>query len=71
MLNIVWHLRDRVRYLWNERGAETAEWMIIVGLLAAVGLLIYAAPGGPLATALGTMATNIMTAVSGAISAAV
>jgi hypothetical protein len=67
MLSITGYLRDRVRYLWNERGAETAEWMIIVGLLAAIGLIVYAAPGGPIVTGLTTLAGNIMAAVNAAL----
>ena len=70
MLSIIWYVRHGLRPLWNERGAETAEWMIIVGLLAAVGLIIYAAPAGPLATALGTLATDIMAKVSGVVTSA-
>lgn len=64
MLSITRYLRDRLRSLWNERGAETAEWMIIVGLLTAVALLIYAAPAGPLSGGLTTLAANIMAAVN-------
>ena len=67
MLSITGYLRDRLRSLWNERGAETAEWMIIVGLLAAVALLIYAAPAGPLSGGLTALAAAIMAAVTAAI----
>lgn len=67
MLSITGYLPDRFRSLWNERGAETAEWMIIVGLLTAIALIIYAAPAGPIGTMLTTVATAIQTAVTGAI----
>ena len=65
MLSITGYLRDRFRSLWNERGAETAEWMIIVGLLTVVALAIYALPPGPLATGLTTLAGAIVGAVTG------
>ena len=71
MLSIIWYVRHGLRPLWNERGAETAEWMIIVGLLAAVGLLVYASPSGPLALALSDLATTIMGAVKTAVTAAI
>ena len=71
MLSITGYLRDRFRSLWNERGAETAEWMIIVGLLAAVALLIYALPPGPLAQGLSDLATAIIGAVQTAVTGAI
>ena len=67
MLSIIWYVRHGPRPLWNERGAETAEWMIIVGLLTAIALIIYAAPAGPLADMITSVATAIQTAVTGAI----
>ena len=67
MLSITGYLRDRLRSLWNERGAETAEWMIIVGLLCAVALIIYAAPGGPIVVGLTGLAAAIIAAVTAAI----
>ena len=66
-MSIIWYVRHGLRPLWNERGAETAEWMIIVGLLTAIALIIYAAPAGPIGTMLTTVATSIQTAVTGAI----
>jgi len=66
-MSIIWYVRHGLRPLWNERGAETAEWMIIVGLLTAIALIIYAAPAGPIGTMLTTVSTAIQTAVTGAI----
>jgi len=51
MLIVLCYVRRFVSYLRGERGAETAEWMIIVGLIAAIALLIYSS-GGPLALGL-------------------
>ena len=64
MLSITGYLRDRLRSLWNERGAETGEWMIILGLLTAVALAIYGvAPISPLVQGLQGLATLIIGAV--------
>jgi hypothetical protein len=46
------HLRD-------ERGIETAEWLIITALVAAIALLVYSS-GGPLATGLQTAVCTIV-----------
>ncbi|HET7853024.1 MAG TPA: hypothetical protein VFM04_01005 [Candidatus Methylomirabilis sp.] len=67
MLSITGYLRNRFRSLWNERGAETAEWMIIVGLLTAVALIIYAAPAGPIGAMISAVALAIQNAVTGAV----
>ncbi len=64
MLSIIWYVRHGPRPLWNERGAETAEWMIIVGLLTAIALIIYAAPPGPIGTMLTAIADAVKTAVT-------
>ncbi|MGH7422060.1 MAG: hypothetical protein ACREJ1_00100 [Candidatus Methylomirabilales bacterium] len=66
MLSIIWYVRHGLRPLRNERGAETAEWMIIVGLLAAVGIFIYASPDGPLALGLKDLIDTIIKAVKAA-----
>ena len=51
--------------LWKEEeGAETAEWLLIVGLLVAVGVAIYT---GVLQTAL----TNVVGTIEGTITTAV
>ena len=67
MVSIIWYVRHGLRPLWNERGAETAEWMIIVGLLTAIALIIYLAPEGPIATMLNAIATKIESVVTTAI----
>ena len=67
MVSIIWYVRHGLRPLWNERGAETAEWMIIVGLLTAIALVIYALPGSPLEAALRAMVTAVSAAVLAAI----
>ena len=67
MLSVVWYVRHGLRPLWNERGAETAEWMIIVGLLTAIALIIYALPPGPI----GTMLTAIALAVQNTVTTAI
>ena len=59
MLSVLCYVRSWVCYLRGERGAETAEWMIIVGLIAAIALLIYSS-GGPLATGLQTAVCTIV-----------
>lgn len=70
MLSIMWYLRDGLRYLRNQRGAETAEWIVIVGLIAVVAFLIYAAPAGPLATGLSQLVTDTVNFISTALSTA-
>ena len=64
MLSITGYLRDRLRSLWNERGAETGEWMIILGLLTAVALAVYGVTApSPLVQGLKDLATHIIGAV--------
>lgn len=67
MLSITGYLRDRLRLLWNERGAETAEWMIIVGLLTAIAIIIYAAPAGPIGAMISAVALAVQNAVTGLV----
>ncbi len=43
MLSIIWCVRDGFCYLRNERGAETAEWIVMVALMTVVAFLLYAA----------------------------
>ena len=43
MQSMIWWLKDRFCCLRNERGAETAEWIIMVALIAVVAFLIYGA----------------------------
>ncbi len=71
MLNIIRYPRDGLRYLRNQRGAETAEWILIVGLLVVVAVAIYAAPASPLLTGLTTVVTNVVAAITTAVGGAV
>ncbi len=43
MQNMIWWLKDRFCCLRNERGAETAEWIVMVALIAVVAFFIYGA----------------------------
>ena len=63
MLIVLCYVRRWVSYLRGERGAETAEWMVIVGLVAAIALLIYST-GGPLATGLQTAVCTIVATIA-------
>ncbi len=71
MLNIIRYPRDGLRYLRNQRGTETAEWILIVGLLVVVAVAIYAAPSGPLVTGLVQVVKDVVSAISTAIGTAV
>lgn len=59
MLGVLCYLRSWVYYLRGERGIETAEWLIITALVAAIALLVYSS-GGPLATGLQTAVCTIV-----------
>jgi len=59
MLSVLCYVRSWVSYLRGERGAETAEWLIITALVAGIALLIYSS-GGPLATGLQTAVCTIV-----------
>jgi Flp pilus assembly pilin Flp len=51
--------------LWqDEEGAETAEWLVIVALLVAVGVTVYGATG---AGSLGEMLTGIIGAIDAVV----
>ncbi len=60
----MWYLRNGPRYLRNERGIETLEWILIGGLITGVAIVLY--PG----TLLGSLQTAI-TSITGAITGAV
>jgi Flp pilus assembly pilin Flp len=50
-------MKNFLMNIWqDESGAETAEWLVIVSLITAVGVFIYT---GVLQTALGVLVTNI------------
>ena len=59
MLSVLCYVRSWVPYLRGERGAETAEWLIITALVTAIALLIYSS-SGPLATGLQTAVCTIV-----------
>ncbi len=64
MLSIMWYLRNGPRYLRNERGIETLEWILIGGLITGIAIVLY--PGtllGSLQTAITTIAGKITGAV--------
>lgn len=64
MLNIMWYLRIGPRYLRNERGIETLEWILIGGLITGVAIFLYP---GALQTGLGTAIGSIVNAITGAM----
>ncbi len=41
MLNIMLYLRDSLRYLRNERGLETVEWVMIGAIITAIAIVVY------------------------------
>ncbi|WP_411726028.1 Flp family type IVb pilin [Methyloglobulus sp.] len=51
-----------IGFFADEKGAETAEWAVIVGLLIAIGLVVYA-PAGPIGTAVAGVGTSIANAI--------
>jgi Flp pilus assembly pilin Flp len=56
-------MKNLLMKLWKEEeGAETAEWLIIVALIAAVAIALYT---GVLQTALSGLINNISTTIQG------
>jgi Flp pilus assembly pilin Flp len=49
-------------FLKQEKGAETAEWAVIVGLLIVMGSVIYA-PGGEIGKAIAGLGAKITAAL--------
>jgi Flp pilus assembly pilin Flp len=49
-------------FLKQEKGAETAEWAVIVGLLIVMGSAIYA-PGGEIGKAIAGLGAKITAAL--------
>ncbi len=66
MLNIMWYLRIGPRYLRNERGIETLEWIVMGGLILGMAIFLYP---GALQTGLTTAIGTIVSAISGAMPA--
>jgi len=62
MLSIMHSAYHRLRYLCNQRGIETLEWILIAAVISAMALAVYP---GPLRTALSTAITNISSALTG------
>ena len=60
MLSIMWYPRDGLRYLRNQRGAETAEWIVIVAVLVIIALAVYGGPDGVLGTGLSAVIATII-----------
>lgn len=65
MLNIMWYLRIGPRYLRNERGIETLEWIVMGGLILGMAIVLYP---GALQSGLTTAIGTIVTAITGAVS---
>jgi hypothetical protein len=34
-------MQNLIRYLWDQRGVETLEWILIGGLITGVGIVLY------------------------------
>ncbi len=60
MLSIMWYPRDGLRYLRNQRGAETAEWIVIVAVLVIIALAVYGGPDGTLGAGLSAVIATII-----------
>lgn len=64
MFDLTWYLQDGLRYLRNQRGIETLEWILIGGLITIVALALYPGVLQPgLAGAIG----QIVGAITGAL----
>ena len=61
MLNIMLYLRDSLRYLRNERGLETVEWVMIGAIITAIAIVVYP---GTLQTAMTTAMALIATTIA-------
>ena len=57
-------MQNLIRYLWDQRGVETLEWILIGGLITGVGIFLYP---GVLEPAL----SGVITVITGAITTAV
>ena len=61
MVNIMLYLRDSLRYLRNERGLETVEWVMIGAIITAIAIIVYP---GTLQTAMTTAMALIATTIA-------
>ena len=55
-----------IRYLRDQRGIETLEWILIGGLVTAVGIFLYGPPGVLQAGLNGALSTITSTITSSA-----
>ncbi len=69
MLSIIRYLRDGLRYLRNQRGAETAEWIVIVAILVIIALAVYGTPTGTLGAGLTAVIDSFIAKVDGLFTA--
>ncbi len=63
MIMMIRHAYQRVRYLPDQRGIETVEYLLIAALIAAMAVIVYP---GTLQTALQTAVTFISSKITGA-----
>lgn len=61
MQSVIWYLRQGLSHVRNQRGAETAEWIIIVGLIAIVAFFVYP----------GALQAGLVTVVDGVVASIV
>ena len=59
MLSLMLSLRDRLSCLWDQRGIETLEWILIGGIVTGVAAATYALLGGGLNDAVNSIAAYI------------
>lgn len=57
-------MQHLMRYLRDQRGIETLEWILIGALITAVALVLYP---GQLQTGLSTVIGDIVTAITGIV----
>jgi Flp pilus assembly pilin Flp len=57
-------MKHLIRYLRDQRGIETLEWILIGALITAVALVLYP---GQLQTGLSTVIGDIVTAITGIV----
>lgn len=62
MLTIIRYLREGLRYLEDERGIETVEYLLIAALITAMAVAVYP---GSLQTALESAVTFIASNITG------
>jgi Flp pilus assembly pilin Flp len=57
-------MRNIIRYLRDQQGVETLEWILIGGLITGVGIFLYP---GVLQAGLSGVITTIVAAITGAM----